>query len=323
MMRITNTTTILITGGTGSFGVAFIEKLILLKPKEIRIFSRDEKKQSDLKRLYPQAWIKWFLGDVRDRESMIDPMQGVDIVFHAAALKQVPTLENFPLEATKTNVIGTDNVLSVAILQTVKHVIALSTDKSIQPMSVMGLSKALMERTVLAKANLYATPIMNIVRYGNVIASRGSVIPLFVDAINKNKPITIHQEESTRFMIAMDDAINLVLCAIDQGKQGEIFIPKVESASLKMIVNGLENVLQKKAIIRHAGLRQGDKLHEQLIEDEEYVYTTTITQGFVIDGLKRNGQVKKIIKPFFSKDVLMSENDLIQLLTKEVKKLTQ
>jgi UDP-glucose 4-epimerase len=190
-------------------------------------------------------------------------------------------------------------------------------------MSVMGLSKALMEKTVLAKANLYATPIINIVRYGNVIASRGSVIPLFVDAINKNKPITIHQEESTRFMIAMDDAINLVLCAIDQGKQGEIFIPKVESASLKMIVKGLENVLQKKAIIRHAGPRQGDKLHEQLIEDEEYAYTTTMKQGFVIDGLKRNGQVKKTIKPFFSKDVLMSENDLKQLLTKEVKKLTQ
>jgi UDP-glucose 4-epimerase len=321
MMKITNKT-ILITGGTGSFGVAFIEKLISLKPKEIRIFSRDEKKQSDLKRLYPQEWIKWFLGDVRDRESLIDPMQGVDIVFHAAALKQVPTLENFPLEATKTNVIGTDNVLSVAIQQIVKHVIVLSTDKSIQPMSVMGLSKALMEKTVLAKANLYSTPIMNIVRYGNVIASRGSVIPLFVDAINKNKPITIHQEESTRFMIAMDDAINLVLCAIDQGKQGEIFIPKVESASLKMIVNGLENVLQKKAIIRHAGLRQGDKFHEQLIEDEEYAYTTTMKQGFVIDGLKRDGQVKKPIKPFFSKDVLMSEIDLIKLLTKEVKKLT-
>lgn len=321
MMKITNKT-ILITGGTGSFGVAFIEKLISLKPKEIRIFSRDEKKQSDLKRLYPQEWIKWFLGDVRDRESLIDPMQGVDIVFHAAALKQVPTLENFPLEATKTNVIGTDNVLSVAIQQIVKHVIVLSTDKSIQPMSVMGLSKALMEKTVLAKANLYSTPIMNIVRYGNVIASRGSVIPLFVDAINKNKPITIHQEESTRFMIAMDDAINLVLCAIDQGKQGEIFIPKVESASLKMIVNGLENVLQKKAIIRHAGLRQGDKFHEQLIEDEEYAYTTTMKQGFVIDGLKRDGQVKKLIKPFFSKDVLMSEIDLIKLLTKEVKKLT-
>jgi UDP-glucose 4-epimerase len=321
MMKITNKT-ILITGGTGSFGVAFIEKLISLKPKEIRIFSRDEKKQSDLKRLYPQEWIKWFLGDVRDRESLIDPMQGVDIVFHAAALKQVPTLENFPLEATKTNVIGTDNVLSVAIQQIVKHVIVLSTDKSIQPMSVMGLSKALMEKTVLAKAILYSTPIMNIVCYGNVIASRGSVIPLFVDAINKNKPITIHQEESTRFMIAMDDAINLVLCAIDQGKQGEIFIPKVESASLKMIVNGLENVLQKKAIIRHAGLRQGDKFHEQLIEDEEYLYTTVITQGFVIDGLKRDGQVKKLIKPFFSKDVLMSEIDLIKLLTKEVKKLT-
>ena len=321
MMKITNKT-ILITGGTGSFGVAFIEKLISLKPKEIRIFSRDEKKQSDLKRLYPQEWIKWFLGDVRDRESLIDPMQGVDIVFHAAALKQVPTLENFPLEATKTNVIGTDNVLSVAIQQIVKHVIVLSTDKSIQPMSVMGLSKALMEKTVLAKANLYSTPIMNIVRYGNVIASRGSVIPLFVDAINKNKPITIHQEESTRFMISMDDAINLVLCAIEQGKQGEIFIPKVESASLKMIVNGLENVLQKKAIIRHAGLRQGDKFHEQLIEDEEYLYTTVITQGFVIDGLKRDGQVKKLIKPFFSKDVLMSEIDLIKLLTKEVKKLT-
>jgi UDP-glucose 4-epimerase len=318
-----NHSIVLITGGTGSFGVAFIEKLRTLNPKEIRIFSRDEKKQSDLKRIFPQAFIHWYLGDVRDRESLIDPMHGVDIVFHAAALKQVPTLENFPLEATKTNVIGTDHVLSVAIQQRVKHVVVLSTDKSIQPMSVMGLSKALMEKTVLAKANLYSTPTMNIVRYGNVIASRGSAIPLFVDLMMKNQPITLHQEESTRFLITMDEAIDLVLFAIEQGKHGEIFIPLAKSASLKMIIRGLENVLQKKAVIHQAGLRQGDKLHEQLIEDDEYAYARSTDQGFVIDGLKRHVDVNHLVKPFFSKDVVMSEADLNKLLINTVKKLNQ
>lgn len=318
-----NNSTILITGGTGSFGVAFIEKLISLKPKEIRVFSRDEKKQSDLKRKFPLPFIRWYLGDVRDRESIVDSMNGVDIVFHAAALKQVPTLEDFPLEATKTNVLGTSNVLSVSIQQKVKHVIVLSTDKSIQPMSVMGLSKALMEKTVLAKAGLYSTPIMNIVRYGNVIASRGSAIPIFVDSIMKNQPITIHQEESTRFLITMDEAINLVLVAIELGQQGEIFIPRTKSASLKMIINGLEKVLDKKAVIHHQGLRHGDKLHEQLIEHEEYPFATLTKDGYVIDGLRRRGEVKKLIQPYYSYDVLMSEEDLIKLLSQTVRKLIQ
>ncbi len=289
-MKITKNSTILITGGTGSFGVALLEKLIPLKIKEIRIFSRDEKKQSDLKRLYPQSFIKWIIGDVRDRDSLIDSLHGVDAVFHAAALKQVPTLETFPLEATKTNVIGTDNVISVAVQQSVKHIVVLSTDKSVHPVSSMGLTKSLMEKTVLAKARLYQSPIINIVRYGNVIASRGSVVPLFIDSIKKNIPITIHNPESTRFLITIEEAIDIVLYAVENGKHGEILVPKIQSASLAMIVKSLETILQKTANVNIASLRQGDKLHEQLINDDEYEFTKLENGVYIIDGLKNKSK---------------------------------
>jgi len=317
-MKINNAK-IFITGGTGSFGVAFINRLLELKPKEIRIFSRDEKKQSDLKRIYPQNYIKWYLGDVRDRDSLIDPMESVDIVFHAAALKQIPSLENFPLEATKTNIIGTDNVFSVAIQQKVKRIVFLSTDKSIQPISAMGLTKALMEKVVLAKAKLYETPIMNIVRYGNVLASRGSVVPLFIDAINDGKPITLYHPESTRFLMPIEDAIDLVLLAIKDGRHGEIFVPKVQSASLTMMVQSLEKILQKKAKINIESLRQGDKIHEQMIEDDEYAHTVSTENGYVIDGFKTKPLPTNVIKPFYSKDVMMTALDLTKLLTNIVR----
>lgn len=320
-MKINNHSTILITGGTGSFGVAFLDKLLSLKVKEIRIFSRDEKKQSDLRILYPQPFIKFYIGDVRDRDSLMDAMSDVDIVFHAAALKQVPTLENFPIEATKTNVIGTDNVLSVAIQQRVKQVVVLSTDKSIQPISAMGLTKALMEKSVLAKAKNYRTPIINIVRYGNVLASRGSVIPLFIDAIKHNKPITLHNADSTRFIITMEEAIDLVLLAIEKGKQGEIFVPKTQSATLSMIYQSLEKILNKKAKVNLSDLRQGDKLHEQLIETDEYPYTRIENNVYIIDGLKVSSPFQKTIEPFFSNQVLMSESKLDSLLINIVKNL--
>ena len=310
-----NNTKILITGGTGSFGVAFINKLIELKPKEIRIFSRDEKKQSDLKRIYPQPYIKWYIGDIRDRDSLIDPMESVDFVFHAAALKQIPTLENFPLEATKTNVIGTDNVFSVAVQQKVKRIVILSTDKSIQPISAMGLTKSLMEKTVLAKARLYQTPILNIVRYGNVLASRGSVVPLFIDAIKHGEPINLYHPESTRFLMQIEEAIDLVLLAIQEGQHGEIFVPKVQSASLTMIVKALEQILQKKAKIKTESLRQGDKIHEQLIEDDEYAYAISTKKGFIIDGFKTRQVVDNGVNPFYSSDVMMTQTELTKLLT--------
>jgi UDP-glucose 4-epimerase len=318
-MKLTQNLTILITGGTGSFGVAFLEKLLSLKIKEIRIFSRDEKKQSDLKLLYPHSFIKWFIGDVRDRDSLMDALNGVDIVFHAAALKQVPTLENFPLEATKTNVIGTDNVLSVAIQQGVKHIVVLSTDKSVHPVSAMGLTKSLMEKTVLAKARLYKSPIINIVRYGNVLASRGSVIPLFIDSIKKNIPITLHNPESTRFLITIQEAIELVLLAIESGKQGEIFVPKIQSASLSMIVKSLENLLNQTAKLKLSSLRQGDKLHEQLIDEDEYAYTTLEKGVYIIDGFKTHSNSLNAIKPFYSNHVLMSQTSLNQILEKIIK----
>lgn len=319
-MKITQNSTILITGGTGSFGVAFLQKLITLKPKEIRIFSRDEKKQSDLKLLYPQPFIKWIIGDVRDRDSLIDSLHGVEIVFHAAALKQVPTLENFPLEATKTNVIGTDNVISVAIQQKVKHVVVLSTDKSVHPVSSMGLTKSLMEKTVLAKARLYQSPIINIVRYGNVLASRGSVVPLFIDSIKNNIPITLHNPESTRFLITIEEAIDIVFYAIENGKQGEILVPKIQSASITMIVKALETILQKTAKIKISSLRQGDKLHEQLINEDEYEFTKLENEVFIIDGFKTNSKSSNLVKPFYSNNVLMSQSSLNHILEKITKK---
>lgn len=319
-MKITQNSTILITGGTGSFGVAFLQKLITLKPKEIRILSRDEKKQSDLKLLYPQPFIKWIIGDVRDRDSLIDSLHDVEIVFHAAALKQVPTLENFPLEATKTNVVGTDNVLSVAIQQKVKHIVVLSTDKSVHPVSSMGLTKSLMEKTVLAKARLYQSPIINIVRYGNVLASRGSVVPLFIDSIKNNIPITLHNPESTRFLITIEEAIDIVLYAIENGKQGEILVPKIQSASITMIVKALETILQKTAKIKISSLRQGDKLHEQLINEDEYEFTKLENGVYIIDGFKTNSKSSNLVKPFYSNHVLMSQSSLNHILEKITKK---
>ncbi|MFZ9704287.1 MAG: polysaccharide biosynthesis protein [Bacilli bacterium] len=309
--------TVLITGGTGSFGVAFLESLLKKQTKEIRIFSRDEKKQFDLKRSFPQANIRWFIGDVRDRESLRDAVRGVDFIFHAAALKQVPTLENFPVEATKTNVIGTDNVLSLAIDYQVQRVIVLSTDKSIQPLSVMGMSKSLMEKVALAKALITTKPIINIVRYGNVIGSRGSVVPLFVEAMNHQEPFHIHQLHATRFMISMKEAIQLVYTAAEVGKPGEIFIPKVKSAPLSLLVKALEILLKKHAIYEEKPLRPGDKLHEQIIDHDEYPYTFEKDAYLVIDGLRQLINPHPI-EAFTSESKVMTIEELIEVLRSQI-----
>jgi UDP-N-acetylglucosamine 4,6-dehydratase/5-epimerase len=312
-MEKINESVVLITVGTGSFGVAFLEKLILLGAKEIRILSQDENKHFELKKKFPHKNIRWFIGDVRDIESIKDAIRGSDYIFHAAALKQVPTLENFPIEATKTNVIGTENVLNLAIDYQVKRVIVLSTDKCIQPIGVMGLTKSLMEKVVLAKAALNQKPIFNIVRYGNVIGSRGSVIPLFIDAIKQQQSIVVHQLDSTRFVLSMVDAIDIVIEAMTSGLQGEIFIPKIKSASLKNIILALENMLNTKAIFSEQPLRVGDKLHEQLIDHEEYVYSFMKHNHYIINGLKQT-LTNKPIKPFSSENQQLNIQEIIHLI---------
>ena len=304
---------VLITGGTGSFGVAFLEKLIKLGTKEIRILSRDENKQFELKKKYPQKNIRWFIGDVRDLESIKDAIRGSDYIFHAAALKQVPTLENFPIEATKTNVIGTENVLNLAIDYQVKRVVVLSTDKSVQPIGVMGLTKSLMEKVVLAKAALYQIPIFNIVRYGNVIGSRGSVIPLFMDAIKLRQSIVVNQLDATRFMLSMSDAIDTVIEAITNGLQGEIYIPKIKSASLRNIIVALENILKAKANFSEQPLRVGDKLHEQLIDNDEYAYSYIKHNHYIINGLKQK-LANEPIKPFSSEIQQLNMKEIMYLI---------
>jgi len=318
-MEKINESVVLITGGTGSFGVAFLEKLISLGTKEIRILSRDENKQFELKKKFPHKNIRWFIGDVRDIESIKDAIRGSDYIFHAAALKQVPTLENFPIEATKTNVIGTENVLNLAIDYQVKRVIVLSTDKSIQPIGVMGLTKSLMEKVVLAKAALNQKPIFNIVRYGNVIGSRGSVIPLFIDAIKQQQSIVVHQLDSTRFMLSMVDAIDIVIEAMTSGLHGEIFIPKIKSASLRNIIHALEILLNKKAIFSEQPLRVGDKLHEQLIDHEEYAYSFMKHNHYIINGLKQT-LTSESVKPFSSENQQLNIQEIIHLIQQSMTK---
>jgi len=310
--------TILITGGTGTFGVALLKRLLNLPVKEVRIFSRDEKKQFDLKNQYGQPIIKWFIGDIKDPASLKEPMRNVDIVFHAAALKQIPTMEEFPVEATKTNVIGAENVLQAAIDNRVSKVLFLSTDKSVQPISAMGLTKALMEKIALAKASNLSKPIINIVRYGNVIFSRGSAIPLFFEQINKGIPINLYQPHSSRFLITIEEAVSIALTAIEHGKQGNIFIPKSQSANLEDIIRAIETILNIKAHIIISPIRRGDKVVEQLIDQQEFPYAFDQQSHYLIDGLQVNKN-PKALKYFDSKDRLMDMQKLMKLIKEEYK----
>ena len=224
-MKFLKNKTLLVTGGTGSFGSTIIKGLLKNNLKEIRIFSRDEKKQEDMRLLYNNSKIKFYIGDVRTFESVNQAMKGVDYVFHAAALKQVPSCEFFPMEAVRTNILGAENVLNAAIENKVKKVVVLSTDKAVYPINAMGISKAMMERLIIAKANLYGNnkTILCATRYGNVMGSRGSVMPLFIDLIKKGKPLTVTDPQMTRFMMSLEDSVNLVLYAFKHAKQGEIF----------------------------------------------------------------------------------------------------
>ena len=260
---------ILITGGTGSFGEAMTKKLINLKVKEIRIFSRDEKKQDDMRKSFNNAKLKFHLGDIRDEKSVENAVDGIDFIFHAAALKQVPSCEFYPMEAVKTNIIGAENLLNKSIKANVKKIICLSTDKAVYPINAMGVSKSMMEKVVTSKSRNSKNTRICITRYGNVIYSRGSVVPLFLKQIKEKNEITVTDHLMTRFMMSMEDAIDLVFFAFKNGKNGEIFIRKSPAATIKTIISALSVILSKKPNIKVIGPRHGEKYHETLLTKEE------------------------------------------------------
>ena len=265
-----NNEILLITGGTGSFGNAVIRRFLNSDIKEIRIFSRDEKKQDDMRKKYNNPNLKFYIGDVRDRSSLRAAMRGVDHVFHAAALKQVPSCEFYPLEAVKTNILGTENVLEEAIALGIKRVVCLSTDKAVYPINAMGISKAMMEKVAVAKSRESSETKICVTRYGNVMASRGSVIPLFVEQIRAGREITITDPSMTRFMMILEDAVDLVIYAFQNGSSGDIFVQKSPAATIQTLVNALTDLLgvnnHKVSVI---GTRHGEKLYECLLSREE------------------------------------------------------
>jgi len=263
---------LLITGGTGSFGNAVLKGFIDSDFKEIRIFSRDEKKQDDMRNEYLNPKLKFYIGDVRDFDSVNTAMKGVDYVFHAAALKQVPSCEFFPLEATKTNVFGTANVIKAANNNNVKNVVCLSTDKAAYPINAMGISKALMEKTAIAEARNIGNdgPTVCITRYGNVMASRGSVIPLFIKQMSNNQDITVTDPDMTRFMMSLDEAVDLVLYAFKNGSQGDLFVQKSPASTVGDLAQAMKELFNSTCEIQTIGTRHGEKLYETLLTKEEY-----------------------------------------------------
>jgi UDP-N-acetylglucosamine 4,6-dehydratase len=267
-----NHKTLMITGGTGSFGNAVLRRLLDSELAEIRIFSRDEKKQDEMRKRYNSSKLKFYVGDVRDYHSTLNAVRGSDFIFHAAALKQVPSCEFHPLEAVKTNILGTENMLEAAINCGVKRVVVLSTDKAVYPVNAMGISKAMMEKVAVAKSRQSNSTVINVTRYGNVMCSRGSVIPLFTDQIRSGLSLTITDPSMTRFMMTLDDAVDLVLFAFEHGRQGDIFVQKAPAATIEVLAKALTHLLNapnhKVDII---GTRHGEKLFEVLLSREEMV----------------------------------------------------
>ena len=284
---------LLITGGTGSFGNAVLRRFLKTDIGEIRIFSRDEKKQDDMRKIYNNPKLKFYIGDVRDYNSVMDVMRGVDFVFHAAALKQVPSCEFYPVQAVYTNILGTENVLNAAIASKVKKVVCLSTDKAAYPINAMGMSKALMEKVIVAKGrniNEEETTIC-LTRYGNVMASRGSVIPLFIDQVRNGKPITITDPSMTRFMMSLDQAVDLVLFAFKNGKNGDLFIQKSPAATIEVLAHAMKDILGKpEHEVKIIGTRHGEKLYEVLMTKEEKVRAIDMGEYFRVpaDGRDLN-----------------------------------
>lgn len=290
---------LLITGGTGSFGNAVLRRFLKTDHfKEIRIFSRDEKKQDDLRKEVNSDKVKFFIGDVRDPQSVENAVKGVDYIFHAAALKQVPSCEFFPMEAVKTNIIGTENVLNAAEKYEVKRVVILSTDKAAYPINAMGISKAMMEKVAVAKSrNLDdSKTIVCVTRYGNVMASRGSVIPLFIEQIKANKPLTITDPNMTRFMMSLDDAVDLVWYAFENGKQGDLFVQKSPAATIEVLAKAIMELMNIQTKINIIGTRHGEKLYETLVNREDMAKAEDLGQYYRIPADNRDLNYEK----FFS-----------------------
>lgn len=264
--------TILITGGTGSFGNAVLRRLLATEIREVRVFSRDEKKQEDMRIALDNDRIKFYIGDVRNRDSLVEAMRGVDFVFHAAALKQVPSCEFYPMEAVRTNVLGTENVLTAAIEAHVKRVVVLSTDKAVYPVNAMGVSKAMAEKLVVAKSRTVPDggTVFCCTRYGNVMGSRGSVIPLFVRQLSRGEPLTVTDPNMTRFLMSLEDSVDLVLHAFEHGRQGDIFIQKAPASTVGDLAQAVMELAGQIAPVRVIGTRHGEKLHETLLSREEF-----------------------------------------------------
>lgn len=265
---------LMITGGTGSFGNAVLNRFLDTDVGEIRIFSRDEKKQEEMRIALNNSKLKFYIGDVRDYGSIAEAMRGVDFVFHAAALKQVPSCEFYPMEAVRTNVLGTENVMNAAIANNVRRVVVLSTDKAVYPINAMGISKAMAEKLMVAKARMLndGETVLCATRYGNVMASRGSVIPLFVSQINEGKPMTVTDPQMTRFLMSLEDSVDLVLYAFQHGCQGDIFVQKAPASTVADLAQAIRELFSSKSEIRVIGTRHGEKLYESLISREEMAH---------------------------------------------------
>jgi UDP-glucose 4-epimerase len=265
---------LMITGGTGSFGNTVLKRFLSTEVREIRIFSRDEKKQEEMRIAMSNAKLKFYIGDIRNYDSIYQAMKGVDYVFHAAALKQVPSCEFYPMEAVRTNVLGTENMMNAATASGVKRVVVLSTDKAVYPINAMGISKAMMEKLMVAKARMQSEgeTVFCATRYGNVMASRGSVIPLFISQLNEGKPLTVTDPNMTRFLMSLEDSVDLVLYAFKHAKQGDIFVQKAPASTVANLAQALKELFNKDNLVQVIGTRHGEKLYESLLSREEMAH---------------------------------------------------
>jgi UDP-glucose 4-epimerase len=281
---------LMITGGTGSFGNAVLKRFLRTDVREIRIFSRDEKKQEEMRVALDNEKLKFYIGDVRDYDSIHQALKGVDLVFHAAALKQVPSCEFYPIEAVRTNLFGAENVMSAAIANRVERVVVLSTDKAVYPINAMGMSKALMEKAMIAKARLQdeGETMLCATRYGNVMASRGSVIPHFIDQLKRGVPLTVTDPSMTRFLMSLDDSVDLVLHAYEHGKQGDIFVQKAPASTIGDLARALKEVFRKDNPIKVIGTRHGEKLYESLVSREEMARVQDLKRYYRIPADSRD-----------------------------------
>lgn len=313
--------TLLITGGTGSFGHAVLNRFLKTDIKEIRIFSRDEKKQDDMRHQYNDDKIKYYIGDVRNLQSLKDAMHGVDYIFHAAALKQVPSCEFFPIEAVKTNVIGTDNVLTAAIEEGVKKVICLSTDKAAYPINAMGTSKAMMEKVFVAKSRT-VDPEKTLIcgtRYGNVMCSRGSVIPLFIEQIKSGQALTVTEPKMTRFIMSLEEAVELVLFAFEHAENGDIMVQKAPACTIEVLAQAVRELFHADNEIKIIGIRHGEKMYETLLTNEECAHAIDMGDFFRVPADKRDLNYDKYFKEGDQKRTELTEfnSDNTELLNVE------